>query len=282
MSEIDLSKLPPPAVVQPLDYENELSRLKSMVLVTLPELEEVLALESEPITKVLELIAYEHVSMQSRINDAARACMLAYAVKEDLEHLAALLSVQRLNDETDERLRRRAQMALEGETVAGSIASYVFHALSASAQVKDASVDSPTPGTVRITVLSTEGDGAPSVDLLGHVHTALSAEDVRPLSDTVEIVAATIVPFAVRATLNVYPGPAASPLLLAAQQALEAYVTEHKRLGHDITLSGLYACLHQPGVQRVVLESPVTDIVIAPNEAAHCTGASITLGAISV
>lgn len=282
MSEIDLSQLPAPNIVMPLDFEAVLAELKALVLADLPELESVIDLESEPVNKVLQVVAYQRVTMQARINDAARACMLAYATGSDLDHLAALLAVQRLDGEADERLRRRAQMALEGETVAGSAASYVFHALSASALTKDAGVDSPTPGTVRITVLSTEGDGAPDAALLEQVRAALSADDVRPLSDTVQVAAAAIVPFEVRAALNVYPGPAAGPLLLAAQEALAAYVTEHKRLGHDITLSGLYACLHQPGVQRVVLESPSADIVIAPNEAAHCTTATITLGVVSV
>lgn len=282
MSEIDLSQLPAPHVVQPLDFEAVLAELKAQVLTDLPELQDVIDLESEPVNKVLQVVAYQRVTMQARINDAAKACMLAYATGADLDHLTALLAVQRLDGEADDRLRRRAQMALEGETVAGSAASYVFHALSASALVKDACIDSPAPGTVRVTLLSTAGDGAPDDALLAQVHAALSAQDVRPLSDTVQVTAATIVPFEVRAALNVYPGPAAGPLLLAAQEALAAYVTEHKRLGHDITLSGLYACLHQPGVQRVVLHSPTADVVIAPHEAAHCTAATITLGVVSV
>lgn len=279
---IDLAKLPAPAVVAALDFETVLAELHAQVLQSLPELAPVIALESEPVNKVLQVIAYERVNMQARINDAAHACMLAYARGADLDHLAALLSVERLEGEADERLRRRAQMALEGETVAGSAASYVFHALGAATQVKDAAADSPVPGTVRVTVLSTEGDGSPGEALTAQVLAALSAEDVRPLSDTVQVAAATIVPFEVRAVLNVYPGPAAGPLLVAAQQALAAYVAEHKQLGHDITLSGLYACLHQPGVQRVELASPAADIVIAPHQAAHCTAMHIELGTVNV
>lgn len=110
----------------------------------------------------------------------------------------------------------------------------------------------------------------------------MSADDVRPLSDTVQVVPASVVPYQVQATINVYPGPAAGPLLVAAQEALARYTTEHKQLGHDITLSGLYACLHQPGVQKVVLASPLADIVIAPNEAAHCTAVQIAMGATDV
>lgn len=282
MSSIDLSQLPAPNVVQPLDFEAELARLQALVLADLPELAGVIALESEPVNKVLQVVAYEHVNMQARINDAARACMLAYAEDADLDHWAANLDVQRLDGESDVRLRRRAQMALEGATVAGSAASYVFHALGSSVQVKDAGVDSPTPGIVRVTVLSTVGDGAPGQELIDSVQAHLSADDVRPLSDTVHVVPARIVPYQVQATLNVYPGPAASPLLLAAQAAVARYTAEHKQLGHDITLSGLYACLHQPGVQKVVLASPLADIVIAPGEAAHCISMHIGLGSTDV
>lgn len=282
MSVIDLSQLPAPGVVQVLDFEMVLRDLKDKVLASLPELSDVIDLESEPVNKVLQVIAYEHVNMQARINDAARACMLAYAQGNDLDHLSALLGVERLPGEEDNRLRYRAQMALEGETVAGSYASYKFHALSASAQVKDASVDSPQPGTVRVTILGAENDGNPSPEVLDQVNAALSAEDVRPLSDTVLVSAALIVPYEIRATLHVYPGPAAQPLLQVAEQALHAYVKEHQQLGHDITLSGIYACLHQPGVQRVESIAPAADIVITPVQAPYCAAAVINLGDVSV
>ena len=108
MSEIDLSQLPAPLVVVPLDFEAELSALKSTVLAMLPELTDVMDLESEPVNKVLQIIAYQKVYMQARINDAARACMLAYATGSDLDHLTALPAVQRMDVEDATRLRRLA------------------------------------------------------------------------------------------------------------------------------------------------------------------------------
>lgn len=282
MKGIDLSRLPPPSVVVPLDFETELARLKLLVLQELPALADVINLESEPVVKVLQIMAYEHVHMQARVNDAAKACMLAYAQDTNLDHLAALLDVQRLDSELDDRLRRRAQMALEGETVAGSVGSYVFHALSSSSLVKDASVDSPAPGTVRVTVLSALSNGAATSELLAEVQSYLSADERRPLSDTVNVEPAQIVSYQVRATLKVYPGPASTPLLTAAQDALQTYITEHQQLGHDITLSGLYACLHQPGVQNVLLSEPVADVVIAANQAPFCTSVHIDLGGADV
>lgn len=282
MNEIDLSQLPAPNVVQPLNFEAELLRLKNLVLAQLPDLADALALESEPVTKVLQLLAYEHVSMQSRVNDAARACMLAYALDEDLDHMTSNVGVRRLPDEPDVDLRRRAQLAIEGFTVAGSYGSYRFHALGAHADVRDAGVDSPVPGDVRVTVLSRMGDGTAPMALLNAVNAALSADDVRPLTDTVYVQSAQIVPYEVQATLHVYPGPAAQPLLDAANTALLAYIEQTQKLGYDVTRSGLFAALHQPGVQRVDLQLPTEDLVIAPTQSAYCTARRVGLGATDV
>jgi phage-related baseplate assembly protein len=162
-------------------------------------------------------------------------------------------------------------------STAGPAESYRFHALSAHGDVEDASVISPTPGQVVVTVLSNDGDGTPSAELLAAVDRHLNAENIRPLTDQVTVQAATIVPYAVEAELTLYPGPAPSPVLAAAQIALEAYVAATRRLGFDVTRSGLFAALHQPGVQNVELVWPEADIPIDATHAAHCTDTLITL-----
>lgn len=280
MSTIDLTKIPPPDVVEVLDFEVIYQEILTAFKALYPNW--TAALESDPVVKLLELAAYREALIRARVNDAAQACMLAYATGGDLENLVALLGVTRLvsgNDaESDDRLRLRAQMALEGETVAGSSGSYIFHALSASNLVKDVAIDSPTPGQVRVTVLSTEGDGEPDTELIDTVDAYLSADTRRPLTDEVIVEAAEIIPFAVEATLHVYSGPAPEPIVAAAQAAVQAYVTEHAKFGWDITLSGLYAALHQPGgVKKVVMTNPVSDVTVGPLQAAHCTDIDITM-----
>lgn len=280
MSTIDLTKIPPPDVVEVLAFEVIYQEILTAFKALYPNW--TAALESDPVVKLLELAAYREALIRARVNDAAQACMLAYATGGDLENLAALLGVIRLvsgNDaESDDRLRLRAQMALEGETVAGSSGSYIFHTLSASNLVKDVAIDSPTPGQVRVTVLSTEGDGEPDTELIDTVDAYLSADTRRPLTDEVIVEAAEIIPFAVEATLHVYSGPAPEPIVAAAQAAVQAYVTEHAKFGWDITLSGLYAALHQPGgVKKVVMTNPVADVAIGVRQASHCTGIDITL-----
>ena len=292
-SAIDLSQLDAPEVVEQVDYETILAALKADLIARDPTLSDVLALESEPLTKLLEVCAYRETIIRARVNDASRAVMLAYATGNDLEHLAAFFGVTRALVtpadpdaeppvaavyETDERLRARTQLALEGYTTAGPVGAYVFHAMSASGQVADVHVTSPDPGEVLVTILSTEGDGTADSALLATVDAALNAETVRPLTDQVTVQAASIVEYAITAELTTYVGPDPETVRAAAEAAALAYADAHHRLGHDITLSGLYAALHQPGAQNVALSSPAADIVIDDDESAYCTAVTVTSG----
>ncbi|KXA71047.1 baseplate assembly protein [Bordetella hinzii] len=294
---IDLSLLPPPSVVEPLDFETVLATIKADVLAIAPELADVLALESEPATKLCEVFAYRELLLRARINNAARATMLAHAEEGDLDNLAALFGVQRLPGEKDARLRQRTQLSLEGYSTAGPTLSYVYHALSASTDVRDVWVDSPVPGTVRTVVLAEESEenprGVPGQALLDAVQANISADDKRPLCDTALTVAAQVLDYEVAASLVFQSGlgPGEQVLLAAAKDAALAYAQEQFRLGYDITVSGLKAALRQPGVSRVNIISPPMpdtedveqqDILIAVenDQAARCVAVTVTPGGI--
>lgn len=288
-SAIDLSQLPPPDVIETLDYDVVLSDALERMAALLPDVTEALALESEPLRKLIELISYLVLLLRARINDAARATMLATATGADLDNLAALLGVERLvvtpaTDsapavmEGDTALRARAQLAPEAYTTAGSVGAYEYHARSADARVADVSVTTPEPGAVLVTVLGVDGDGAPPADLLAAVQAALSAEEVRPLCDNVIVAAPQLVGYSVDAELIVGTGPDAGVVLAAAEAAAAAYVASTRRLGATVAVSGLMASLHQAGVRRVVLSQPTADVVCAATEAPHCTGLMVVLG----
>ncbi|MBA1446582.1 MAG: baseplate J/gp47 family protein [Chromatiales bacterium] len=291
---IDLSQLAAPDVVEALDYETILAEMKADLLVRDPTLTAV-ELESEPVSKLLEVCAYRELLIRQRVNDTAKAVMLAYAAGTNLDHLGALFGVERqIVDpgdpnaipptdpvyEDDARFRQRIQISLEGHSTAGSVGGYTFHALSADPDVRDVSVVSPADGEVVVTVLSATGDGVPSAAVQDAVLAALNVEDVRPLTDRVTVQAVTIIPYTVEATLKFYAGPDAGVVRQAADDAVVAYVADHYALGHDITLSGLYAALHQPGVQKVTLTQPVGDIVVEPHLAARCDTVTVTDGGI--
>ena len=76
---IDLSGLPAPAVVEPLDAEAIIAEAKAWLLAVMPSLADTLDLESEPVTKLIELLSYRELLVRARVNDGARATMLATA-----------------------------------------------------------------------------------------------------------------------------------------------------------------------------------------------------------
>lgn len=292
-TKIDLSRLSAPGVVEALDYEVILAEMLADLQSRDPEFTALL--ESDPAYKILEVAAYRETLLRQRVNDAARAVMLAYAGGSDLDHLAALFGVERLlvdpgdpeasppveaTYESDDRLRSRVQLSLEGYTTAGSTGSYHYHALSASADVADVSVMSPEPGRVRVHVMAADGDGTPSSDLLAVVEAALTAGDVRPLTDQVEVAAAEVVPYTVTAVLWIYAGPDQEVVRLAAEGALLDYAAGQHKLGRDVTMSGIYRALHQDGVQRVDLSAPAADLVIGGGQVSRLAEYSVTVGGI--
>ena len=300
MSElVDLKKLPAPKVVQELSYETLLTQRKEKFL-SLQESDEMrqhwqarLQLESEPVVKLLEENAYLELLLRTNINKSAKAVMLAYATGSDLDQLGALFGVTRLiiqaedlksnpptpaKYEDDERFRTRIQMSLEGLTTAGSRASYEFHALSTSAKIKDVDVTSPTAGTVKVAILSTEGQGTADGDLIKAVKEQLNAEHIRPLTDTVLVESAVILTYEIQATITLYPSVLESVVMGNVNQAIASYVNKQHLLGIDITRSGIYAALHQEGVQNVKLTKPMDDLIVQPHQAAYCTQIQVNLG----
>lgn len=290
-SAIDLTKLNAPDIIETLDFEAVFNEMVSELKGRDDGFSALL--ESDPIIKVLEVAAYREVLLRARINDASKAVMLAYAKTSDLDNLAAYFGVQRqLIDpgdenavppippsyESDDRLRKRTQLSLEGHSTAGSIGSYIFHALAASPLVKDVDVASPDPGEVIVTILSTLEVGVPNDLLISLVAERLNAKDVRPLTDNVAVKKASIVFYQVEADLILYEGPDGEVVRKTALEKVDEYVRQHHLLGNDITLSGLYAALHQEGVQRVVLKKPLADLVVSADKAAWCDQILVSVG----
>lgn len=247
-------------MVEELDYETILSERKATLVSLYPEdqqdaIARTLTLESEPIVKLLQENAYREVIWRQRVNEAAKAVTLAYSTGSDLDVVAGSNNTERLTitpaDETtipptpavmesDADLRLRTQQAFEGLSVAGPVGAYEYHGRSADGRVADVSVTSPSPACVTITVLSREGDGTASPELLAIVEKTLNAEDVRPVADRVTVQSAEIVTYQIDATLYVYPGPESEPTRQASEQKLQSYISAQRRLGRDIRLSAIY------------------------------------------
>lgn len=256
MATIDLSQLPAPDVVETLDYETLLAERKATLISLYPADQQeavarTLTLESEPIVKLLQENAYRELILRQRINEAAKAVMVAYSLDGDLDQLGVNNGVTRLTItpaddttipptpavmESNDDFRLRIASAFEGLSVAGPTGAYEYHAKSADGRVADASAISPSPAVVTVTVLAREGNGVASDELLAVVNAALNDEDVRPVADRVSVQSAKIVEYEIVAELYLFPGPEAEPIRAASEAKLAAYVTAQKRLGRDIQI----------------------------------------------
>lgn len=294
---VNLSQLPSPDVVETLEFETILAEMVADLRARDPSFTALV--ESDPAYKVLEVAAYRELLLRQRVNDAARAVMLAFARDADLDQIGANLNIERLvidpGDPTaippidpvmepDDDFRARIQLSFEGYTTAGSEGAYVFHGLSADGDVKDIQAVSPNPGEVTVYVLSRTGNGEADSGLIDAVEAALNAERIRPMTDQVTVLSASIVEYVIEAELVLYPGPDAEVVQEAAETALQAYVTSVHRVGYDVTLSGVLGALQQPGVQRVKLEgsTPSADsegrlIEAGEGDAPFCTAITITV-----
>lgn len=288
MSDIDLSLLPAPEIVESLSYENILQSRKDRFIELMPSDQQqamaaTLELESEPITILLQENAYREMTLRQQINDAARALMLAYATGGNLDNIAVNQRVIRLAGESDADLRARTQLSPEAYSVAGPRLAYVFHALSADAAVRDVAAVRTSPGVVSVYVLADPSaehpNGVPSAALLASVESALSADDIRPLNDEVHAEPATVLTYTIAARLKCQPGPDTEAVRSAAAVQATAYAEACFSLGVEVAISGIKGALHRPGVIRVDLDSPAAGIVPTPSQAALCTAVVVTIEA---
>ena len=300
MTAINLATLTPPDVIETLDFEEILAEHKAYMIALYPvdqqtQIAAALELESEPMLKLMQNAAYREMVLRARFNDEARALLLAFAKGADLDHIgttyywedrlivtpadpAANPPVQAVYED-DESYRERLELKPESWSTAGPTEGYEFHARSAGALVKDASVTSPVPGTTLVTVLSREGQGVPSQAVLDLVIARLDTQNIRPLSEEVLVQSAEIITYSIVADLYVYAGPASQMALTEAQAALEKYAADHHKLGEDIAISAVNAAAFRGGVQRVVLNLPA-DIPVGDHQAAYCTSITVNIAGV--
>lgn len=289
---VDLSELPAPEVLEPLDFEVAYDEALGVFRGHMGD-NWTASLESDPVTKLLEVGSYIKLGNRARVNDAAKAQLLAYATGGDLDHLAGNVNLKRLvvqpGDplavppveailESHDALRERVQLAYEGLTTAGPRNSYILHARNASALVADATAESPSPACVDLAVLGLEGDGTVGPDLLALVADAVNDDDVRPVGDRVTVRGAEILHYSIDAVLHMKgAGPENDAALAEAIKRLDAWINPRRRLGLEVARSGVDAQLHVAGVARVELKN-WQDLAPTKAQAAYCTGYSVVLG----
>ena len=258
---INMSALPAPQAVEELDFETIFAEQKAWVINQWPHLAPALELESEPLTVLLQAWSYRELIWRARLNDALKASMLAWAQGDDLLNLAAFFDLEKAEGETDDQLRARCTLSLRALSTAGPEDSYRYHAIATDpAAIKDADAHNGGAGVVNVAVLARAGNGTPSAALLANVRTRLNHKTIRPLTDTVSVIPAHIVPVVIDYQI-ILPGlPDDEHSLNVARQRLADYCATTNIIGGTITIADIYASLKNAGISNVILRSPTADI----------------------
>lgn len=183
--------------------------------------------------------------------------------------------------ETDNHLRARIQAAPNLFSVAGPEGAYRYFALSADPTIADAQVLSPAPGQVNICILtgpvtqqpapSPNPEGTASSTLIKKVLTALSAGNVRPLTDSVSVSAVNEVDYAIAGTITLFADAEPVSTMAAANTAAANFaIALASRIQRDVVPSQIVEALSVPGVYQVTLTSPAYT-QLAAGQWANCT-----------
>ncbi|WP_039918850.1 baseplate J/gp47 family protein [Cellvibrio mixtus] len=256
-----MTTLPPPKMLEQLDYEHILAERKTAFLNSLPvdqrdQVAAVLALESEPITKLLQESSYRELVLRNRINDAAVSNLISFAQDTDLDFLGQLFEAPRLPGELDERYRERLLLRIAAMAGMGTREYYLFHALSISLHVTAAEVIRTAPGYIDLVVRL--ADSQNQHDLLQQVKIYFLQDHIKILGPALNIRAAIAKP--VNLTGTVYRLQS-SPVNLAEQlqQSWPSLLAQHAKLGQSIAKTWAVKTLHIDGVAR--LELDMADVI---------------------
>ncbi|GHS88594.1 hypothetical protein AGMMS49957_10360 [Synergistales bacterium] len=165
------------------------------------------------------------------------------------------------NIESDENLRERIQIAPESFSVAGPRGAYEFWARTAHQSIVDVAVLGPPdtePGDVEIYPLLADGE-LPTQDILDAVYAVCDAEDIRPDTDHVFVLAPQTVGFDLSVTYWIDRSRAAQSAAIqqAVNQAVGAWVRwQRSKLGRDVNPSELNHRILAAGAKRAEILSP--------------------------
>lgn len=164
----------------------------------------------------------------------------------------------------DDGLRALIALAGEQQTTAGSINSYKYWALQSDSRIDDVNVYKINSGEVEVIIHSLSGVDA---TMLNRVALATSGETHRPLNDTVNIRAATIIDYSVSAQISVSADADAASTLSDAKARLEERLSAVS-IGKSITIGMIIAALSVDGVEDVTVLSPAATVGTGEDEVA--------------
>ena len=174
-------------------------------------------------------------------------------------------------------LGERPTVTVESPEAGKIVVTYQISTDTQASKVKDASGVKVAPGKVKVPVLSREGDGTASPELLAAVTAYFERDDVAPATDEVEPASAEILQYSIHAIAYINRGPDASIAEASARQALATYAQQQHRLKALIDPGKIKHVLYSLGAEKVELSQPVAEIQASELQAPWCAGIDVEI-----
>ena len=160
--------------------------------------------------------------------------------------------------ESDEDFADRIYLAPGSYSVAGPTDAYIYHTKSYSSSIGDVEVSSPDACEVEVRFLMAD-NSMPTAGIISEVQEYLSADDKRPLTDQLTVLAPTGQNFNIDVTY--YINKSDTDKAVSIQAAVNAAVAEYiawqtGTIGKDINPSVLTQMMVAAGAKRVNVASP--------------------------
>ncbi|MCT8975486.1 baseplate J/gp47 family protein [Clostridium sp. CX1] len=183
--------------------------------------------------------------------------------------------------EDDNPYAERIRIAPESFSVAGPEGAYEYWAKTASQDIIDVKVDSPSEGTVDIRILLQDGK-LPSEEMIDKVLEICSDKKIRPLTDHVTVNIPEVVNYNV--DVQYWISKSKSSVLTSIQQKIQQafqdyLIWQKSKLGRDVDLSELIARLKEAGAYRVSVNSTMY-IQVEKYQVAHEDSTALRFGGL--
>lgn len=182
--------------------------------------------------------------------------------------------------ESDDSLTERTYLVPSTYGCAGTPDSYEYFAKAWRNDVKDVSVESPSPCVVDIYFTLADGT-IPSKADCEAMQEHLRDDARRPLTDLVNCKAPTEIEYSINVTYTI--AQSKSKIAITVQNAVNAAIEEFKvwqrSMGRDIDPAELIAQIKNAGAKRVKITAP-TDVVVANTQIPKLASCNVVYGGL--
>lgn len=289
---IDLSRLPSPQAIEPLDYEQLFSAFRTRFLTVWDDAREadpslppydVGALETDPVVIVGQAWSYLRLLDRARVNDAVKAVLAPLAKGANLDAVVARQNIVRLETapgipETDAQLLNRYLLSFD-KASAGSASRLLYEAYTAWPAMAAAAVNGWAIHGRRgeTDVVIAGADGITTADDIAAVRNAVTSDASKPEAIGISVLPAERLAYTVSQVIRVPVGPDAELVRLEAVSRVRAATQGRFLIAAKVQRDLLAGAAYGASIIGVEHVSPPADVVASPYQIPVCTDIDITV-----